>query len=125
MARIAAECGFVPGTELIDLTGSSPGVVFALGGRSPGSAWYPGGHPGSEDVAIYYLSLVPEEQLRRTWLLVAEDSPTAIDPDRVLQPYGRPFPRTYELCGYRSWPLLGIHIQLWKPYGWDQPWFDP
>ena len=115
MSRIAAVCEFTPGEEVIDLTGRSPGIVFALGGLSPGAAWYPGGRPGSHDAATYFLSFVPDERKRQAWLLVSPGFRLVIEPESVLQQFGVAFPEDFELCGSASWPLLRNQIQLWRP----------
>ena len=116
MGRMAAACGFTPGEDIVDLTGQAPGLVFALGGLSPGSAWYAGGSPGSDEAAEHNLSLVPDERRRRAWLLASSPgSRFAIEPAPVLRTFGIAFPEDFERCGAGVWPLIPLEIQLWRP----------
>ena len=67
--EVAAEAGFARGTPLIDLTGMSPTLVYALGGRTLGQAWTIGGYPGSEKAAAAALRYVDCADLARAWVL--------------------------------------------------------
>ena len=46
LRRLANECGFRDDDDLLALY-NMPGIVYALGGRSPGIPWYTSGLPGS------------------------------------------------------------------------------
>lgn len=115
MKRLAMDCGFSPGDEIIDLSQRSPGIVFALGGRSPGTAWYAGGYPGSAQATAFWLSLVSQQRRARAWLLTAPESKHGLAPAPTLQPFGITFPDDFVYCGTVTWPLLRKDLQLWRP----------
>lgn len=66
--------GFSQSTPVLDLTGGSAGLIFAIGGRSLGAAWLLGGYLGSDEFAREKLAGVSEEDLRSSWVLVEESS---------------------------------------------------
>lgn len=91
---------------------SVPGVVYGLGGRSPGSPWYISGYPGSKAYAEFVLSLVDRPRLKRAWILEAEGEKDLL-PD--LSMFNIDFPNGFELCGSAFWPFERKTIKLWKP----------
>lgn len=107
--------GFESGTPVIDLTGASPGTVFALAGTAPGRGWLNGGYPGSAAAARESLSGVSASDLSRAWVLtVAGNSPDRI-PDTVLQSLGLNFPADYEAIGRSCKGNPCLTNILWKP----------
>jgi hypothetical protein len=107
--------GFQAGLPILDLTGASPGAVFALGGIAPGRGWLNGGYPGSADAARESLKRVPVSDLSRAWVLtVAGNSPDKL-PDTVLQSLGVNFPANYEAVGQACKGNPCITDILWKP----------
>jgi hypothetical protein len=107
--------GFQPGTPVIDLTGESPGTVFAIGGEAPGSPWLAGGYPGSLPVVRDILGRVPKAKLSRAWILTA--APQGVGralPESTLTPLGLDFPNSYEEVARSHFVRNGDHI-LWKP----------
>lgn len=93
--------GLTPGTPILDLTGSSPGVIYALGGRPVGRAWLLGGYRGSDAAAENVLALAPCETAA-AWVLW-EPGSRALDPD-VLLAVGRDLTRDFEKVA--SWSSL-------------------
>lgn len=61
--EIARQAGFTQGSPMIDLTGRSPGLIYALMADSVGLAWVIGGYPGSNQLVIDGLRQVPCGQL--------------------------------------------------------------
>lgn len=87
-ATAAAQgAGLKPGTSVIDLSGQSPGILYALGAENIGQAWTIGGYPGSLKLAIAALALVPCEKLAQAWLLYEPAGPRSI-PEGVLPSFG-------------------------------------
>ncbi len=87
LKKLAGNAGFQPGTPLIDMTGYSPGALYALGAQSTGEPWIQGGYPGSDVAAADILTRVSCDEIARTWLLVEDESPFKISRE-VLQTVG-------------------------------------
>ncbi len=111
MRQMAQEHGFKPGDDVLGFF-DLPGVVFALGGRSPGFPLYTGGYKGSRTFAEKALSSVPAERLKRAFILESSNNPQCM-PD--LAKFGINFPGDYILCGEMFWPVTKETVQLWKP----------
>lgn len=113
--EMAQENGFKPGDDVLGFF-DLPGVVFALGGRSPGYPWfYPGGfYKGARAFAEKALSLVPPERLRRAFILETSGSAECM-PD--LARFGINFPGDYILCGELAipYPWTKETVRFWKP----------
>jgi hypothetical protein len=116
LKQAALDHGFGDGTPVLDLTGRSPGTLYAIGARPPGTAWLLGGYPGSLAFAVQSLAGVPRAELERAWVLTAPDGSRAIDPAAATSRLGLPFPQGYlevgraTVVGYNS----EVHV-LWKP----------
>jgi hypothetical protein len=96
--EVAAEAGFVPGTPLIDLTGVSPTLVYALGGRTIGEAWTLGGYTGSEEAAVMALGYVHCADLARAWVLTEPDGVRTI-PETALTASGIHLSEDHSIAG--------------------------
>lgn len=96
----ARQAGFVAGTPVLDLTGQSPGLLYAMGAMNLGHPWIVGGWPGSGRFTAENLRLVSCKDLARAWLLVEPDGPRRVTPN-VLPPFGLHQFRDYEAVG--SW----------------------
>lgn len=94
----ANQAGFKKGTPMIDLTGQSPGILYAIGASNIGQAWLIGGYPGSNAVAAAMLKKVSCEQLSRAWLLAEPEGPRKINPD-VLRSFGANMATDFEVVG--------------------------
>jgi hypothetical protein len=84
---LAKKAGFKKETPMIDLSGQSPGILYALGADSIGQPWMIGGYPGSEKRAVAMLKRVSCEDLSRAWLLNEPEGPRAISPE-ILSSFG-------------------------------------
>ncbi|MHC8440581.1 MAG: hypothetical protein ACYYK0_00040 [Candidatus Eutrophobiaceae bacterium] len=74
-AREAARrVGFAGRTPIIDLSGKSPLLVYALNGEAMGAPWLIGGHVNSEAYVAGLLERESCEDLARAWLLLEEGS---------------------------------------------------
>jgi len=119
----ARAAGFASGQAVLDFTGDSPGLVYALGGRPLGTAWLLGGYPGSEAAAARLLAHLSPPALQSAWLLTSEDNPRAITNwHRLLST--RVGPGTHERVAivairapyrFRVNSPERISVQLWKP----------
>ena len=96
--EVAAGSGFKQGTPLIDLTGMSPTLVYALGGRTIGEAWMLGGYTGSEKAATTALGYVHCADLARAWVLTEPDGARPI-PETVLTASGIHLFRDHRIAG--------------------------
>lgn len=100
-ARAAVQSAEMPPeTAIIDLSGQSPGLIFAVGARSLGLPWLVGGLPGSTQFAQQVLKTVPCEDLARAWILTEPSGPRSV-PSEVLDAVGAKFPTDYRLVA--SW----------------------
>jgi hypothetical protein len=90
------ESGFLKGHYIIDLTGRSPGVIYALGGIAVGQPWLLGGYKGSSDVAINSLKMVDREILINSWVLTEPKSPGSL-PLKILDNLDLNLDDNYEL----------------------------
>jgi hypothetical protein len=95
---VASQAGFKKGTPIIDLTGQSPGILYAIGASNIGQAWTIGGYPGSNALAAAMLKKVSCEELSAAWLLVEPEGHRRIDPD-ILMSYGANMTTEFEVVG--------------------------
>ena len=111
--QAALESGFRPGDDLLGFF-DMPGIVFALGGRSPGLAWYTMGYPGSRAVAERGLALAGPERLRRAYILQTTASTEWL---RSLKPLGIDFPGGYVPGGTFTIPYSWAKedVTWWRP----------
>ena len=116
----AASAGFSKGTPVVDLTGQSPGLLYALRARNAGFPWLAGGYTGSEDVAYASLRQMPCSAAATAWILIEPAGPRKIS-DTVLQGIGANLQSDYDLAA--TWPTASgaggfaeIRLQeFWKP----------
>lgn len=103
----AHNAGFVKGTPIIDLSGISPGLIYAINGLNIGQAWILGGLPGSDRVAIAALEKVHAEQIAASWLLVEPHGYMRIS-STVLSSFGADILRDYEVVASWTTPSDGF-----------------
>jgi hypothetical protein len=94
----AKTAGFEPNTPLIDLSGQSPGILYAVGAEPIGQAWTIGGYPGSLKLAKAALARTSCEKIAASWILFEQDGPLSI-PTELMYSLGADFPYTYERVG--------------------------
>jgi hypothetical protein len=95
---LANQAQFKKGTPMIDLSGQSPGILYAIGASSIGQAWMIGGYPGSDKVAVEMLKRVSCGQLSGAWLLAEPDGPLKISPE-ILLSFGANMATDFEIVG--------------------------
>ena len=117
---VAKKAGFEARTPLIDLSGQSPGILFALNAYSIGHPWTLGGYPGSPAFLKAGLSRSTCEELSGSWVLYEPDGPRKI-PAEIMHELGANFPEDYERVakwhsarGAGGYPLPRVQ-ELYKP----------
>jgi len=97
---LANNAKFVPGTPMIDMTGHSPGLLYAIGASNTGLAWLIGNAPGrlGDKYAAGALNDISCEELSRSWLLLEPEGPIKIS-SRVLSVFGANLATDYEVVG--------------------------
>jgi hypothetical protein len=109
--RAATENGFRKGDDLLAFF-DMPGIVFAMGGKSPGYTWFHGNsYPGGSNAIEYAMGFVSSERLKRAFVLQSSDNQKLPD----LEQFGIKFPQKYVLCGEFFFPGTNNKILLWKP----------
>jgi len=91
----AKNSGFETGTPIIDLSGQSPSLLYALGAESIGQAWNVGDYPGSLALAKVAFASVSCEKISNAWVLFEPDGPRSISND-LMHALGSAFPDGYE-----------------------------
>lgn len=91
----ARNAGFKPGDAIIDLSGQSPVILFALGAENLGTPWIIGGYPGSLQFARATLERVSCEKIAAAWVLYEANGPRSI-PLELMQDLGAAFPGQYK-----------------------------
>lgn len=94
----AQGAGFKRATPVIDLSGQSPGILYALGAENVGQAWIIGGYPGSLKLAESALARSSCEKISDSWVLFEPDGPRSISTD-LMSRLGASFPSGYALVG--------------------------
>ena len=109
----AQQGGFTPGTPVVDLTGRSPGVLYALDAEAVGAPWVIGGYRGSLNLATRVLQRVPQDKLKRSWILVEPRGKRSI-PDKIFARLNLDFPSGYEKRA--EWtPVKNMTFCLYAP----------
>lgn len=96
--KAARTAGLQPGTSMIDLSGQSPGILYALGAKSIGQAWLVGGYPGSLKRATEALSQVNCETIAASWVVWEPNGPRSLPAETLLE-QGARFPDDYRHVG--------------------------
>jgi len=96
--KTAQAAGFKPATPVIDLSGQSPGILYAMSAQSIGQAWTIGGYPGSLNLAKAAFSHTSCEKIAAAWVLLEPGGPRSI-PIELMSGLGGAFPERYEQVG--------------------------
>ena len=123
LAMHMGAAGYQAGDPILDATGDGPGLVYALGARPLGVAWVIGGYPGSQIVAARILGSLPLSDLRRAWVLSADDNLRSLQglPQLVRARVGEPGPQpagSVRLVAQYRWDGLSpaaVTVTIWKP----------
>ena len=89
---------FFSETPMIDLTGASPGLLYAIGAKSIGLPAFVGGYPGKNEHATDALKRVSCEELAVAWLLTEPGGYGEISAD-VLSDFGADLGSDYKVIG--------------------------
>jgi len=99
---VAQNAGFKPNTPVIDLSGQSPGLIYALDAENTGYVWIFGGYPGSQNFAREVLNRTSCEKISTSWLLLEPNGPRSIpDIQSLLADFGLNIAEHYRAAG--SW----------------------
>ncbi|WP_156438773.1 hypothetical protein [Bradyrhizobium valentinum] len=98
LRRLAADHGLKTGDPLLDLSGRSPGSVYAMSGRAPGASWILAGYAGSNDFLRAALANESCDVLGAMWILTEPSLPASFSAS-LLQPYGIDILRDYQEAG--------------------------
>jgi hypothetical protein len=116
--RLSNENGFRAGSPMLDLSGVSPGSLYAIGARSLGVAWAIAGYPGSYDFVAAALNLEPCEAIGTAWILTEPGSKDSLSPD-LLRRIGIDIARDYldvgSIDSTRGFAPLSFQHRLLKP----------
>lgn len=96
--KTALNAGFVANTPVLDLTGQSPGILYAIEAELVSQAWIIGGTKGSLNLAIEALKEVSCEKIAQSWILYEENGPLTIPVD-LLYSAGLNFPDSFKKMG--------------------------
>jgi hypothetical protein len=96
--RTSKEGDFEIDTPMIDLSGQSPGILFALGAESIGAPWLIGGYSGSLKNAETVLGNVRCKKIAEAWVLQEPMGPRPI-PNELMIMIGASFPYDYNEVG--------------------------
>ncbi len=92
--------GFLEGDPILGLY-DTPGLVYAVGGISPGFAWY-GADPANQPVNDYFLPRLRKQNWTRLFLIIKNRENSAVldaHAHSLLSSSGLDFPRDFELIG--------------------------
>ena len=105
--------GFRPGDPIVAI-GDMPGVVYLLGGWSPGTSWYFAKTPQQWPYVRAVLQVLPEEVRTRCFVVMRENSPLFRQRRRILQLTGGVRPAAFVT---EPLPLEGATTRLhgWRP----------
>lgn len=112
LSSIAKGSGFKPGGDVIAFN-FIPGLVYAIGGRSPGHPTFISGGPKREAYSRLALQYADIERLKKAYVLL-DVEPILVE--SMLTSRGLNFPKGYEKIG--AVVSRGTSYSLWKPaYG--------
>lgn len=95
---VAVTTQFKANNPMIDLSGQSPGLLFALSARSIGQAWSVGGNAGSAALATRMLAQVSCDDLALAWILIEPHSRRAL-PTTVITSFGANLAEDFAVVG--------------------------
>jgi hypothetical protein len=110
--------GFRAGDPVLDLTGVSPGSLYAMGARPLGVAWTLGGYPGTADYVAAALDHESCSAIAASWLLTEPGSQKPISAD-FLARFGIDVARDYievgSIASRRSFAPQKFEQRLLRP----------
>ena len=116
--QLVAANGFRAGDPALDLTGVSPGSLYAMGARPLGVAWTAGGYPGSRDFLTAALDGETCEAIAASWILTEPGAADSFSPE-ILRPFGIDISTDYldvgSISSTRSFAPKHFEQRLLKP----------
>jgi hypothetical protein len=110
--------GFRVGDPVLDLTGVSPGSLYAMNARPLGVASTFAGYPGSSDFLTAALGSETCEAIAVSWILTEPNAPHSFSPD-ILRPFGIEISTDYldvgSISSTRSFAPQRFEQRLMKP----------
>jgi hypothetical protein len=98
---------------IIDLTGSSPGILVLVEGKFIGTPWLSGSRNGSEQFITKILSSATKEELSQSWILTTNNlEEKNFDHTKILEKLDI---STNNFVNLGEYPLNNIDITIWKP----------
>lgn len=88
------------------------GLVFSVGGRSPGAAWYLSGIAGAKQANSLGLKQIPQERLLKAWFVISENDRESL-PD--FSEFGINFLKTHNKIFEITHPVTKEEIVFYKP----------
>ena len=116
MQHAANENGFQADAPVIDLSYQGPGLAFALGGRTLGTAWIEDEGSGRVSFSCAALQTVARGELASAWIITGHWE-TLRTVQAALHCAGLDFPAEYNPVGSADRKDLNWHQTLWKPTG--------
>lgn len=112
--------GYSPGDPLVAI-GDLPGVVYLLGGWSPGTAWYFAYNPGSSRYVEAVLAAIPAEIRKKSFLIFRENSPLYVERRKeILSLLGQKEPPS-AILGPLTFEEMTTRLMIWGPPQPAQP----
>lgn len=102
--------GFKPGDDIFAFF-NLPGLVFALGGRSPIIPWYFGRIYNGDAIEESYMAEAGEERRRRAWIITQADVTVFRE---HFHRGGLEFPEDYSVIGRLTNPSDALDVKIWK-----------
>jgi hypothetical protein len=119
MQGLLNEAGFEPGEDLLAFF-DMPGVVFAMGGKSPGRPWYfPNYGEQGERENLAALRIAGRERIARAIVLQSNYDPRV---GEYLSTLDLNFPEDYEWVGETWQPYRNWMVTVWRPKLRDKFW---
>jgi len=118
---LSGAAGFRQDTPMLDFTGRSPGVLYAIGARSIGQGWMIGGYPGSNELTTRALTAVECGELVQAWLITEPGGGRRLSEAQILASFGIRFPEDYEevaewiVPAGKGWKAFEGRQKLFRP----------
>ena len=98
---------------IIDLTGSSPGILLLVDGKFVGDPWLIGSKKGSEQFITKILTSATKKELLQSWILTSNNlDEKNFDHIKILEKLNI---STNNFINLGEYPLKNIDITIWKP----------
>ena len=116
LKKLATLNGFQEGNYILDMTGQSPGLIYALGGKPLGWPWILDLLPGSDNAALQILSKVAKTQLDNSYVLISDET-KHLHPFATLRKIGLDVndPNSFQLVAEANPSFLIGKVYLYKP----------